>query len=259
MIRKEIIIVVLLFFSINFFAQGGLLKDYSHVVVPTKFIIQDKENEFQLNALVRHLFKEEGFPVFMETELIPAEYRLDSCSGLRVGLDKRFTIIQTFITVTLYDCTNQVVYSAEGSSREKDFKKGYQEATRDAFRQIEDVNFSLVDITSRSTTTETKTLSKDEKIEMRKQVVRDQSDVYNLEGKTFYFFPVDGEVHVYASNAYDISAKLTPINEKMFIYNSEELDGVISKQENGDFELEYREATSKETKFLYYTLVRKAD
>lgn len=252
------ILIFFLFSSISLFAQKSIFDNYNHIIIPTKFMIQETENEFQLNSLVRYLFKEEGFTVFMDSELLPDEYASNPCSGLRVELDKKFNIIQTTIFVNLYDCKNSVVFSSKGTSREKEFKKGYQEAIRNAFLEIESANFSLVSSTSEQSVEEDKVLTMEERNEMRKQVVRNQSEVYEHNGELFYFFPVEEKIHIYGSNAYDILAKLTPINEEMFIYNSDEIDGVMTKKADGSFDLEYREAASKETKVVHYTFVETA-
>jgi hypothetical protein len=259
MMIKKRLSLLLLFISLNSFAQSGLFEEYSYIIIPTQFSIQETENEFQLNSLVRLLFKEDGFNVYMDKELLPDEVALNPCDGLRVALEKRFNIINTFITINIYDCQNNVVFSSEGSTKEKDFKTGYHDAIRDAFKEVERANFSLSSDSSKSIKKENVTLSKEERIEMRKQVVREQSDVYTFKGEELYFFPVDDEIHIYDSNAYDISAKLKPINETMYIYNSKELDGVMSKIENGNYKLEYREKKSKETKFLTFKLVKRVE
>lgn len=259
MFRMKWIGILVLSFSLNVFAQNGVFDGYSHIIVPTKFIIQDKPNDFQLNSLVRMLFKDEGFEVYMDQELIPDEYSSNPCKGLRVDLEKRFNLINTFIIINILDCQNKIVFSSEGSSREKDFKTAYQEAIRMAFRGVESANFSINSKKSDVVEQETKYLSKDERIEMRKGVVREQSDVYHFKGEKLYFFPVDDEIHIYDENAYDILAKLTPISENLFIYNAEEIDGVMRKSATGDFELEYREPSSKETQIVHYKLTKKAD
>lgn len=248
-------------FAANGFSQSGVFKDYTHIIIPTKFMIQDRENQFQLNSLVRQLFKQDGFTVFMDKELIPAEYEANPCNGLFVDLDKRFNIIQTTITISIFDCKNNVVFSSEGVSKEKGFREAYHEAIREAFRGVESANFSLVDSNQKKPIAqkETNTLSKDERIEMRKQVVKTQSDLFQLEGEEFYFFPVEDMIHIYAANAYDIIAKLTPISDAKFIFNSDEKDGVMSLLDTGDFELEYREQTSKETKTITYNLVKRGE
>lgn len=257
-LKMKWICIGLLFLSLNVSAQNGVFDDYKYIIIPTKFEIQDKENDFQLNTLVRQLFKQEGFDVYMDTELLPDEYQNDPCAGLRVQLDKRFNILQTYITINMYNCKNKVVFLSEGSSREKDFRTGYHEAIRMAFRKVESANYTLNTNPSTKVTQENTSLSKEERIEMRKQTVRDQSDVFNFNGETLYFFPVDDNIHIYDANAYDIVAKLSPINKTMFIYNSDDKDGVMTKKENGDFELEYREAKSKQTKILLYELTKRA-
>lgn len=261
---NKIVIIIISFFGfwLNGFSQmGGVFKEYTHVVIPTKFMIQDRENQFQLNSLVRQLFKQDGFTVFMDKEMIPAEYESNPCEGLFVDLDKRFNIIQTTIIINIFDCKNNLIFSSEGVSKEKGFKDAYQESIRLAFREVESANFNLISEDSKNVTVkdELKFLSKEERIEIRKQVVKEQSDLFRLEEEEFYFFPVDDMIHIYASNAYDIVAKLTPITESKFIYNADDKDGVISLQDNGNFELEYREQTSKETKIVNYYLVKRGN
>lgn len=254
------IFTVVVGFYLNGFSQmAGVFKDYTHIIIPTKFMVQDDENQFQLNSLVRQLFKQDGFTVYMDKELKPAEFDASPCDGLLVDLDKRFNIIQTTIVLTIFDCRNNVVFSAEGTSKEKGFKKAYQEGIREAFKEVERANFTLTasDQQDAIVKTENKNLNKEERIEMRKTVVKEQSDLFQLNGEEFYFFPVDDMIHLYASNAYDIVAKLTPITETKFIFNSDEKDGIISLQDNGNFELEYREPSSKETKKVHYYLLKR--
>lgn len=257
--KTTIILALFLFFSWHTFAQKGVFDAYNHVIIPIKFQFQEANNEYQLNSLLRHLFKEDGFTVFMDVELLPYKFQETPCKKLNVDLHKMQVKLQTTITIQIFDCEDQMLFTSEGVSYQKDNKTAYQEAIRMAFKEIESANFSLQSPSLNSENQETKSLSKEERIEMRKQTVRDQSDVFEFDGKTLYFFPVDENIHIYESNAYDITAKLTPINETMFIYNSKEIDGVMTRKENGDFELEYREPALKETKIVRYKLNLLAD
>jgi hypothetical protein len=52
-------------------------------------------------------------------------------------------LFKTSLQISLKDCKNkQIFLSEEGSSREKEYKKAYQEALRDAFSSFETVSYS---------------------------------------------------------------------------------------------------------------------
>lgn len=251
--------VLFVLFSSKTFCQS-VFEDYNHVIIPTKFDFQERENEYQLNSLLRKLFKDEGFNTFMDTEITPIEYSNNPCKGLYVEVEKIKNILQVNVALSLLDCRRKVVISSTGSSKEKEFRKGYQEAIRDAFLAVEKANFSLNPTrSSTAASIESKSLSKDERIEMRKETVRQQSEVFSLDEEELYFFPEDGAIHIYGPDAYNIIAKLKPISENMFIFNSDDVDGVLTRQSNKDFELEYREKDSKETKTKIYKFIKEAD
>lgn len=260
MVKVYFSFAFLFFSNWSVFAQQGVFDDYNHIRIPVKFEFQKADNEYQLNSLLRHLFKEDGFNAFMDKELLPFEYQETPCTGLRVDLEEFSSKLKTNIIIQIYDCENKIVFSSEGESYRKDTKAAYQDAIRIAFKEIESVNFSLNTNSSEAVVEEqTPSLSKEERKEMRKQIVREQSDVFSFNEETFYFFDEDDAIHIYSSNAYDIVAKLSEINETMFIFNSDDMDGVMTKKENGDFELEYRAPSSKETKVLHYKLTKKAE
>lgn len=259
MFKKSLTIALLLFFSLNVNAQNTVFDAYNHIIIPLQFDFQKSENEDQLNSLLRHLFREDGFNAFMDKELLPFEFQEQPCKGLRVNLEHSLGKIETTATINIYDCENKIVFSCDGTSYDKDFKDAHQAAIRDAFRKIESANYSLKPNVGETMATEKKSLTKEERKELRKQEVREQSDLYLVNGEKQYFFPVGDKLHVYHFNAYDILAKLTPITNDSYIYNSDEIDGVITIKENGDLELEYREITSKTTQKLQFERIKKAE
>lgn len=55
------------------------------------------------------------------------------------------------VTFTLSDCSNKVVFtSVEGISRQKEFKKAYQESVRNAFKSFSELNYSYVPVAATS-------------------------------------------------------------------------------------------------------------
>jgi hypothetical protein len=132
---KQLVITLglflMLFTQIN--AQKSL-SEYAYVLVPQQFEFQRGIDQYQVNTLVRHLFREAGFNSIYDVEL----KGLPRCEGLFADLVMDSNLFQTTFTVVLKDCNNNVVYSSDpGTSKEKEYRKGYHQALRRAFRSIE--------------------------------------------------------------------------------------------------------------------------
>ena len=122
------------------FAQD--LNSFKYVVVPNQFEFLRKPNEYQVNALTRFLFEKYGFQAFMEKKELPADFNQDRCNALYADVQNNSGLFVTRLKVVLQNCNGQQVFSSEeGTSREKDFKKAYHEALREAFKSFEDINY----------------------------------------------------------------------------------------------------------------------
>lgn len=138
------LVAIFFIFSGNVFAQKSL-SDYAYVVVPQQFEFQKGQDQYQLNTLTRHLFKNAGFNPLYEVEL----GSLPRCEGLlaSVILDRSFT--RSKITVILKNCDDDIVFqSSTGTSKEKEYKKAYPEGLRDAFKSIEILKVDQGDLDS---------------------------------------------------------------------------------------------------------------
>lgn len=134
---KRILIVFFLFnfFSFTVFSQKSL-SEYAYVLVPQQFEFQRGVDQFQINTLTRHLFREAGFNSIYDVEL----KGLPRCDGLYADLISDSNFINTVITVVLKDCNNNIVFLSEpGTSKEKDIREGYHQAIRRAFFSIENL------------------------------------------------------------------------------------------------------------------------
>ncbi|CDF78261.1 conserved hypothetical protein [Formosa agariphila KMM 3901] len=137
-------IFLLLFASVCFstVAQTNL-NAYKYVVVPNKFEFLKEANQYQLNELTKFLLNKKGFTAFMEGEDLPADFIANGCLGLRSDVINESSLFTTKLKVVLKDCKNLVVFETEiGYSKEKDYKKSYQAALRDAFESFNTVNYA---------------------------------------------------------------------------------------------------------------------
>ncbi len=106
------------------------LSDYSFVVVPEKFEFLSKANQYQLNDMTKYYLAKNGFNTYYFSEL-PS---VDNCDGLWADVASIVGFTRTKIMVVLKDCKGNEVFRGEtGTSKQKEYKKSYQDALRNAF------------------------------------------------------------------------------------------------------------------------------
>jgi hypothetical protein len=119
------------------------LNEYKYVTVPNKFDFLKYDDQYQLNSLTKFLFTKEGFQTLYGGDVRPEELIKNSCLGLTTKVNNTSGLLNTKLVIELVNCRNETVFtSAEGRSKEKDYKKGYHEALRKAFESITDLNYS---------------------------------------------------------------------------------------------------------------------
>ncbi|VDG81363.1 Uncharacterised protein [Capnocytophaga ochracea] len=103
------------------------------VIVPNRYTFQKEDNQYQLNALTKFLLEKQGLKAYMESE-VPAELLQNPCDALRADVKNQSNMMTSKVQFILTDCANKTVFTSEiGKSREKEFKKSYQEALRNTF------------------------------------------------------------------------------------------------------------------------------
>lgn len=128
-----------LFISGSSVAQKNL-QDYHYIQVPDQFEFLKGKDQYQVNSLVRFLFKKHGFIAYMGDEL-PIYLRKQPCKGLYADVQGKENFMYTRITVFIKDCYGNILFtSEEGKSKDKDYRKAYHGAVREAFISIEELN-----------------------------------------------------------------------------------------------------------------------
>lgn len=132
--------VLILYCSIVF-AQNNI-NSYKYILVPKQFEFQKSEDQYQLNSLTKFLFNKAGYNVLFTDQQYPSDLTNNSCLALKVKLNNNPSMFKTKMNFDLYDCKNKLVYSTKESvSREKEYKKAYQEAIRLTFKELEELNY----------------------------------------------------------------------------------------------------------------------
>ncbi len=118
------------------------INDYKYIIVPEGYSAFKGDDAYQLNSLTKFLFKKFGFSVISQNDKLPDDLINNGCKGLITNVKKNSTLFNTKLTVELKDCNGLAVFtSSEGQSREKEYKKAYQEALRNAFKSIQNLNY----------------------------------------------------------------------------------------------------------------------
>lgn len=135
------ILILCMYVSISFAQEE--LNPYKYVIVPKKYDFLKEEDKFQLNSLTKFLFEKKGFNTIFEDQTYPSDLAANPCLGVTVYVLDDSSLFTTKFNIQLKDCYNKVVYTSEdGKSKEKEYKKAYQEALRKSFVSIEALEYS---------------------------------------------------------------------------------------------------------------------
>lgn len=130
---KKIIFLSIMFFSILTVAQ----ENYNILIMSKKFEFLKQENQYNLNVLCKTFFEKEGFQVYYTTDNLPKKIANNRCDALFLDLVEDSNMFKTKIKVELKDCQNNIVtFSEEGESKDKNFERAYNDATRIALQSL---------------------------------------------------------------------------------------------------------------------------
>ena len=142
MIKRVLLCLTLCFLS-NMAISQKSINSYKYVLIPEQFNFQKSADSYQINSLTKFLFNKAGFSTFMSNEVIPEDLARNRCLALSVLMNKGASMLRTKLNIQLVDCNNSVVFTtSEGQSREKEYQKAYHEAIRNAFTDIQELNYT---------------------------------------------------------------------------------------------------------------------
>ena len=139
--KKTLLLLALLFSGICF-AQSEVINKYKYVIIPEKFDFLKENNKYNLNTLTKMVFDKYGFETYFINEKMPDELALNKCLALYADLKDDSGMLSTGLLIQIKDCSGQVLYtSAEGKSKQKDYKKAYYESLREASASLASLNY----------------------------------------------------------------------------------------------------------------------
>jgi hypothetical protein len=139
---KKIVLFFALLLAGNSFAQSANINSYKYVVIPERFDFFKEPNKYNLNSLTKMAFEKYGFTVLYSNEQMPPDIALNRCGALYGDLLNGSGMLTTTVSIVLKDCSGKVLFTSEkGKSKEKDYKKAYYEATREAAASLASLNY----------------------------------------------------------------------------------------------------------------------
>ena len=143
---KNIILVLFLTMSNIFvFGQEKKVNNYKFIVVPDQFDFLKQKDEYKTSSLTKFLLKKNGFTVVLNSEQYPKDLIDNPCSGLKALVLDKSSMFKLKVIIELRDCSNRLLYTSdEGVSKLKEYKKGFQEAIRNAHASMIDIVYEPV-------------------------------------------------------------------------------------------------------------------
>lgn len=133
-----------LFFTASLlsFSQTSI-NDFKYVSVPESYSFLKSKDQYQLNSLTIFLFEKNNFKVLNSFQNYPSDLSQNSCLLLKSDVISIKGFLKTKLQLVLTDCKENIVFSSEiGKSKLKDFKKAFQQALRNVFTSVGDLNYT---------------------------------------------------------------------------------------------------------------------
>lgn len=122
-------------------AAQSSINDYKYVIVEKQFHFQNEPNQYDLNELTRFLLKKNGFRPILESDIFPDDLKSNYCLALQSEV-KASGFLRTTVSIVLKDCNNNIMFQADGTTKEKNFDKVYSYGLRKAFEDFEVLNYN---------------------------------------------------------------------------------------------------------------------
>ena len=101
---KKALFLLVLFTTIQGFSQA--LNSYKYLIVPAKFEFQKQENQYGLNSLMEAYFKQQGFTVVYDKNMMK-ESSINPCEAIYANIIRENSMFNTRITVQLKNCEDK--------------------------------------------------------------------------------------------------------------------------------------------------------
>ena len=236
--KKYLIVLFLLLSTVSGFTQS--VNDYKYVLVPSQFKFQKEPNQYSLNSITKGLLEKYGFVAYLDSEQMPNDVLAYNCNKLFLDVVEDNNFTTTRLTIVLKDCKNNILFtSAQGKSREKDWRVGYNLALREAFKSFDGLRYkyngSLITVEREvvKTTNDGTTVKREIAIPSNPQVIIDGKE-------TLFAQPSANGYQLVDSTPKVVLRLLNTSSKEIFIAEKAEKKGTVFNN-NGTWTFEYYE------------------
>ncbi|ARV16682.1 hypothetical protein [Polaribacter sp. SA4-12] len=142
---KKIAFSLLLVLAMSAYSQNKEINNYKYIIVQEKFDFLNNPDQYQTSSLTKFLFQKKGFTVFLSNETLPNDLLQNRCLALTANVTEASSLFSVKTIIELEDCYGKLIYSSkEGKSKKKDYKKGYQESIRNAYKTMSDLEYTYI-------------------------------------------------------------------------------------------------------------------
>ncbi len=158
---------LILFSAISLNAQE--VTDYEYVIFPESFS-DFSRNEYNLKSRLNQYLKDKNYkPLSAFKENWPQEIQENPCLALKADVKKVKSFLNNKLNVTFSNCHQQVILTAGGTSKIKDFNEGYQDALSIASQFIPTSNPNKTAILAAKTNANISKINREEVIAQLKE------------------------------------------------------------------------------------------
>jgi len=125
-------LLLLFTFLISVFAQAQN-SEIQYVRIKKNYDFQSEPNEFLINGALKQKFEDLGYIPYYDDQM-PQEVRLNPCAEYVADLKRGSGSLSTTLILEIKNCKGEVIFSKEGTSRLKVYKKSYMEALQNVFK-----------------------------------------------------------------------------------------------------------------------------
>lgn len=244
---KKHLFTIGLILGLNLAVFGQDLNNYKYVRVPEKFEFQEEENNYRLNELLAFLLEKEDFEALYKE---PVPQGVSACEILTANLHNESGLFKSKVYISFSDCNDQTVFtSKEGVSRKKDFRDGFQEAVRKAFKSVEALQHQYSGVPQK--TVVVKAVPSAEEKRPEDTVVDEKLPVFSSDGEYFILKPTAAGFALFEREEQQQRAQLAKSGRgDAYLFSSEEINGNAFFDTDGNLVVEYLKDGQLKT-FIY--------
>jgi len=127
--KKLLFLALFSIFALGAKAQGLSAK---YIQIKEVYNFQEEFNEYRVNSFLKHKLEEAGYIVFYESKELPEEVKADPCKLLKCNVERDKSMLATKLRITLVNCKDETVFTANGESRLKKRDKSHVDAIKNA-------------------------------------------------------------------------------------------------------------------------------